>query len=70
MSGVTAIKRAESYLANIAAKNPEFNIFVSQRNQNNVIDEVKTSALDTDKSMFYHALYLKTEIFLLTFCLL
>ncbi|KAF5105975.1 hypothetical protein DV453_004312 [Geotrichum candidum] len=50
MSGVTAIKRAESYLANIAAKNPEFNIFVSQRNQNNVIAEVKTSALDTDKN--------------------
>jgi hypothetical protein len=70
MSQVAALKRAESYLANIAAKNAKFNIFVSQRNQTKIIDEVKKSALNTDKSMFYHYLYVKTGICLLIFCLL
>lgn len=56
MSQAAALKRAESYLANIAAKSPKFNIFVSQRNPGKVIEEVKKSALNTDKSMFpYHS---------------
>lgn len=44
MAHVTALKRAEHYLANIAANSTKFNIFVSLRNSQNVLKETQISA--------------------------
>lgn len=62
MTKVTALRRAEQYLASIANSNSKFNIFVALRNPKDVLADVQASS-GSNKRRFEHDLTVSLSYF-------